>query len=204
MSDSDSCVLLLGTTETRKSTLISSCTGESVNVSGGTDECTKETVHPQSTVPFHRGTQTNQHPTLNVATRHTGQVHYWKANRNGNRVTGRRYNAVPYMSCCHNDPSHGGCQVFHPCCNQPQGAVGCRTVFTCCGSEGCTKHIYLIGKMLTSSIQCLLVILDVQDASPAVKGKRIHQDVEINVFIAKRSGVSLILPKDVLAESIKI
>jgi len=106
----------------------------------------KETVHPQSNVPFHRGTQTNQHPSANVATRHTGSVQYRKERTGGNRVTGRRYKEVPYMSCCGNDPAHGGCQVYHPCCNQPQGTVGCKTVFTCCGSEvsagnpGCARR----------------------------------------------------------------
>ena len=40
MGESDSCVLVLGSTGTGKSTLIGFCTGEKVDVSAGTSECT--------------------------------------------------------------------------------------------------------------------------------------------------------------------
>merc|ERR1711981_157311 len=70
-----------------------------------------------------------------MASRHTGGAAYRKGTTAGTRVTGRRYLAIPYMTCCNNDPSHPGCQVYHPCCLQSQGAQGCKYIYSCCGGE---------------------------------------------------------------------
>ena len=100
----------------------------------------KEEVHPQANVPFHQGMESLNHPAQGVANRHTGAVAY---NRQGKwdgdlgKIFGiKKYKEVPYMTCCNADPSHPGCQVYHPCCQQPQGAQGCKNVFSCCGTEG--------------------------------------------------------------------
>jgi len=96
-----------------------------------------EGVHPLTAVPVHRGSAPRIHTVSSVATRHTGGVAYRRGTTGRNsRVTGRKYKEIPYMVCCNNDPSHGGCQVYHPCCLQPQGTPGCKNIYTCCGGEG--------------------------------------------------------------------
>ena len=97
----------------------------------------KEVVHPQANVPFHRGMESLIHPAQGVANRHTGAVGKRTVRCGGHKITGnRKYREVPFMTCCNADPTHPGCQVYHPCCQQPQGAQGCKTVFSCCGVEG--------------------------------------------------------------------
>ena len=97
----------------------------------------KEAIHPQANVPFHAGAGSLAHPAKDLAKRHTGAVAYNRERCGGHKALGnRRYKDVPYMACCNNNPSHPGCQVYHPCCQMPQGAAGCKNVFTCCGAEG--------------------------------------------------------------------
>ena len=91
-------------------------------------------------VPFHGGNPMLVHPALSVAKRHTGGVAYRRVSSwNGDlgKVFGvKKHRDVPYMSCCNNEPSHPGCQVYHPCCQKNEGAEGCKLMYSCCGSEG--------------------------------------------------------------------
>jgi len=111
----------------------------------------KENVHPQSLVPFHRGGSNLVHPVQNLSRRHTGSVDQDKVRIGGNRVTGRRYKYVPFMTCCKNDPSHAGCQEYYTCCAQPKGSNGCKNVYTCCGApvmegnSGCGRRFPCCG-----------------------------------------------------------